>query len=313
MRYDGDYAESVRSSISSAITNLEICITDSTNITSIPDEFERKGDINNVISGISDIKLDDINSAIESFIEEQEGTEKKAVEEANSLLDDLNIGKKWTGMLNDLNKETASAQKVGGVALKKAQDDAKKRSEESKKKFVPDMINMVMALRTGAHKMGESISDAFKLRTTELQIQHNNDIYQFYGPSWDMYGEEVTKENEKMRKKAMTDVEKDKAGEASDKLYKKYKILKWADEHASDSLKRTGALYNVIKASPPMIASATVMAVAPEAAPVAIPAFIGVTSAGGAEEEYLHIKKANSKEGIIQMHEKGEISDEDLR
>ena len=75
MRYDGDYAESVRSSISSAINNLATCITDTTNIPSIPNDFERSQDINNVISGIQSIKLDDINSEIESVIEGFEGTE----------------------------------------------------------------------------------------------------------------------------------------------------------------------------------------------------------------------------------------------
>ena len=85
MRYNGDYAESVRGSILSAITNLETCITDSTNITSIPSDFERIQDINNVITGISNIKLADINSEIESAIEEFEVTEKEAKEKAAEL------------------------------------------------------------------------------------------------------------------------------------------------------------------------------------------------------------------------------------
>lgn len=41
MRYDGKYKESVRSSISSAISKLAKCIVDASNIPSIPSDFER--------------------------------------------------------------------------------------------------------------------------------------------------------------------------------------------------------------------------------------------------------------------------------
>ena len=75
MRYDGTYAKIVSDSISLAITNLATCITDTTNIPSIPSDFERSQDINNVITGIQNIKLNDINSEIDTAINVFEGKE----------------------------------------------------------------------------------------------------------------------------------------------------------------------------------------------------------------------------------------------
>ena len=75
MRYNGDYEKIVSDSISLAITNLNTCKLDTAEIPSIPSDFERIQDINNVITGINNIKLDDINSEIESFIESSEEME----------------------------------------------------------------------------------------------------------------------------------------------------------------------------------------------------------------------------------------------
>ena len=99
MRYNGEYKESVRSSISLAIDKLAMCKIDASNISNIPSDFERTGDINNVKTGISNIKLDDISSEIEGVIKSYEGTEKTTGE---NLMDILNLGKKWGEMLNDL-------------------------------------------------------------------------------------------------------------------------------------------------------------------------------------------------------------------
>ena len=75
MRYSPEYKKDVNNSINNSISLLEQAKATAEGITNIPSDFERSQDINNVISGIQSIKLDDINSEIESVIEGFEGTE----------------------------------------------------------------------------------------------------------------------------------------------------------------------------------------------------------------------------------------------
>ena len=99
MRYDGTYAKSVSDSIVLSKMNLLKCKADTAEIPSIPSDFERSQDINNVITGINNIKLDDINSEIESLIESFEG--KEAENQALAILLKMPFGSEFQKRRNE--------------------------------------------------------------------------------------------------------------------------------------------------------------------------------------------------------------------
>ena len=307
MRYNGEYKESVRSSISLAIDKLAMCKIDASNISNIPSDFERTGDINNVKTGISNIKLDDISSEIEGVIKSYEGTEKTTGE---NLMDILNLGKKWGEMLNDLNRNTATTQKVANIQLKKEQDRIDKDTKEVQERTQASLKNGCVAFYIGTRKMVENAEDFIISRKAQLQAEYIRQMYGASNESKEKYGEYAEEEAQRIEKEAMVKVEKNKTQEYADKLYDEHPELQEIDDKAYAPFKRTGTGYKVIEGTPVVATSAVIMAVAPEAAPVIIPAIVGVNSAGEATEEYLHDKKSNSKEGITQSYKDGEISKE---
>ena len=267
--------------------------------------LKKAGDITNVKTGISNIKLDDINSEIEGVIKSYGGNDRTKGE---NFFDILNIGKKWSEMLNDLNRKTATTQKVANIQLKREQDRIKKETEEVQKRTQASIINSLMALTKGTIKLGESTMDFIISRNEQLEEEKLRQIYGAYEPSREIYEEYVEETIEQMRKETMAYVEKDHTETLMNKLYEESEYLQETDKDAYDLFKRTGAGYKVVEGFAPIAAATVVSVIAPEAAPVIVPTLIGINSSGGATEEFLHNKKSNSKEGITQSYENGEIS-----
>ena len=269
--------------------------------------LKEAGDITNVKTGISNIKLDDISSEIEAVIKSYEGNETTKGE---SFLDILNIGKKWGEMLNDLNRKTATSQRVAAIQLKKEQDRIDQETKEVQERTQASVANGFVALYGGGRKLVENIQDFVISRNEQLEEKKLMQIYGSNKKSWEMYGEDVEEEIEQMRKETMLYVERNQTQEYMNKIYAENPALQEIDEKAYSPFKRTGAGYKAIEGSAIVAGSAVIMVVAPEAAPVVVPILVGVNSAGAATEEYLHDKKSNSKEGTTQSYENGEISKE---
>ena len=127
--------------------------------------LKEDGDVNNVKTGISNIKLDDISSEIEGVIKSYEGTEKTTGE---NLMDILNLGKKWGEMLNDLNRNTATTQKVANIQLKKEQDRIDKDTKEVQERTQASLKNGCVAFYIGTRKMVENAEDFIISRKAQL-------------------------------------------------------------------------------------------------------------------------------------------------
>lgn len=78
MKYNEDYKKAVIDSIAKAISVLERTKTTAEGITNIPNDFERDGELRNVIASIGNISLNDINLSIESSIIEYKNAEMTA-------------------------------------------------------------------------------------------------------------------------------------------------------------------------------------------------------------------------------------------
>ena len=67
MRYNESYENKVKETINQVLSNVQKCWDKAKNITKIPDDFERAGEISNIKEGITNIKFGDIYLEITSI------------------------------------------------------------------------------------------------------------------------------------------------------------------------------------------------------------------------------------------------------